>query len=161
MHNDIFMEIHNKNVYLPDTKRFENAYIHSLEDYDKLYSESILHSTEFWEQQARELLHWHHDFQMVSDCDFTEGLVSWFLGGKINASENCIDRHLKERGEQVAIIWEADEPGQEQRITYRELHREVSRLANVLRHNGIRKGDREGEVFACVADIGWITGHPA
>jgi acetyl-CoA synthetase len=69
-------------------------------------------------------------------------LVSWFLGGRLNACENCVDRHVKDKGDQVAIIWEQDEPGQEQRITYRELQRKVSRLANVLRHNGIHKGDR-------------------
>jgi acetyl-CoA synthetase len=79
---------------------------------------------------------------MVSDCDFNEGMISWFLGGKLNACENCVDRHVKDKGDQTAIIWEADEPGQEKYITYRELQRNVSRLANVLRHHDIHKGDR-------------------
>ena len=69
-------------------------------------------------------------------------MVSWFLGGKLNASENCVDRHVNKKGDQVAIIWEADEPDQSKKITYKELQREVSRVANVLRHHGIRKGDR-------------------
>ena len=131
-----------ENVYLPNPKLFDKSFINSASQYEKLYKESITNNSAFWEKQAKELLHWQHDFQMVSDCDFSEGLISWFLGGKLNACENCVDRHVKTKGDQVAIIWEADEPGNEKRITYRELQREVSRLANVLRHNGIRKGDR-------------------
>ena len=129
-------------AYIPNKNLFKDSYVSSLEQYQKLYADSIEHNAEFWEKNARELLHWQHDFQMVSDCDFSEGLVSWFLGGKLNACENCVDRHVRDRGDQVAIIWEPDEPGNEQKITYRELQRKVSRLANVLRHNGIHKGDR-------------------
>ena len=129
-------------AYLPHKDLFKDSYVSSMEQYKQLYDDSIRNNARFWETKARELLHWQHDFQMVSDCDFNEGLVSWFLGGKLNACENCVDRHVQDRGDQVAIIWEQDEPGQEVRITYRELQRKVSRLANVLRHNGIRKGDR-------------------
>jgi acetyl-CoA synthetase len=129
-------------AYLPDKELFKNSFISSIEQYKKLHKESISNNSEFWGKQARELLHWEHDFQLVSDCDFSEGLVSWFLGGKLNACENCVDRHVKDKGDQVAIIWEKDEPGKEERITYRELQRKVSRLANVLRHNGIQKRDR-------------------
>jgi acetyl-CoA synthetase len=136
------MPINASGAYLPDKELFKDSFISSLEQYKKLYADSITNNSEFWERNARELLHWEHDFQLVSDCDFSEGLVSWFLGGKLNACENCVDRHVKDRGDQVAIIWEPDEPGKEERITYRELQRKVSRLANVLRHNGIHKGDR-------------------
>ncbi len=136
------METTDKVFYSPESDRFEHSHINSLIDYNNIYSESIKDPDKFWDEKAKEILHWQHDFQMVSDCDFKEGLVSWFLGGKINASENCIDRHVTTKGDQVAIIWEADEPGQGKQITYKELLREVSRLANVLRHNGIRKGDR-------------------
>jgi acetyl-CoA synthetase len=111
--------------YLPNKALFKDSYFSSLEDYKKLYYDSIENVSDFWEKQAREQLHWQHDFQMVSDCDFSEGLVSWFLGGKINACENAVDRHVKDRGDQVAIIWEPDEPGKEVRITYRELQRKV------------------------------------
>ena len=128
--------------YLPDPALFKNSYISSLEQYNKLYNESITDCRNFWGQQAHELLNWEHDFSLVSDSDFKEGLISWFLGGRLNACENCVDRHVKRKGDQVAIIWEPDEPGKEQYITYRQLQRNVSRMANVLRHNGIRKGDR-------------------
>ncbi len=140
--NNRAMETTDKVFYSPESDRFEHSHINSLIDYNNIYSESIKDPDKFWDEKAKEILHWQHDFQMVSDCDFKEGLVSWFLGGKINASENCIDRHVTTKGDQVAIIWEADEPGQGKQITYKELLREVSRLANVLRHNGIRKGDR-------------------
>ncbi len=129
-------------AYLPNKDLFKDSYVSSMEQYKEIYKDSIKNNSDFWEKQARQLLHWQHDFQMVSDCDFTEGLVSWFLGGKLNACENCVDRHVRDKGDQVAIIWEQDEPGNEQKITYRELQRKVSRLANVLRHNGIHKGDR-------------------
>jgi acetyl-CoA synthetase len=129
-------------AFLPNKDLFKDSYVSSLEQYKEIYEDSIKNNSEFWEKKARELLHWQHDFQMVSDCDFNEGLVSWFLGGKLNACENCVDRHVRDKGDQVAIIWEQDEPGNEQKITYRELQRKVSRLANVLRHNGIHKGDR-------------------
>ena len=129
-------------THIPNKDLFRDSYVSSMEQYKMMYDESIRNNSEFWDKKAHELLHWQHDYQLVSDCDFSEGLVSWFLGGTLNACENCVDRHVKERGDQVAIIWEADEPGKEERITYRELQRKVSRLANVLRHNGIAKRDR-------------------
>lgn len=123
-------------------EQFENSLFASFDAYKELYDYSIQNPDQFWGEKAKELLTWQHDFKMVSDCDFSEGAVAWFLGGKLNACENCVDRHVQTKGDQVALIWEADEPGQEKYITYRELQREVSRLANVLRHNDIRKGDR-------------------
>jgi acetyl-CoA synthetase len=129
-------------LFIPDVKKHEKSYINTLAQYRKLYAESLTDSDNFWGGQAKKMLNWQHDFQMVSDCDFNEGMISWFLGGKLNACENCVDRHVKDKGDQTAIIWEADEPGQEKYITYRELQRNVSRLANVLRHHDIHKGDR-------------------
>ena len=110
--------------------------------YQALYDESLRDPDHFWGRMALEHLTWLHPFREVSDNDWQQGLVSWFLGGKINVCENCVDRHVKTRGDQVAILWEGDEPGQNRRITYRELQREVCRMANVLRHHGLRKGDR-------------------
>jgi acetyl-CoA synthetase len=136
------MPTNSSGAYLPNKDLFKDSFISSMEQYRKLYDDSIKNNSEFWEKNAHELLQWEHDFQMVSDNDFSEGLVSWFLGGKLNACENCVDRHVQTKGDQVAIIWEPDEPGKEERITYRELQRKVSRLANVLRHNGIQKHDR-------------------
>ncbi len=110
--------------------------------YQALYDESLRDPDHFWGRMALEHLTWLHPFREVSDNDWQQGLVSWFLGGKINVCENCVDRHVKTRGDQVAILWEGDEPGHNRRITYRELQREVCRMANVLRHHGLRKGDR-------------------
>jgi acetyl-CoA synthetase len=129
-------------LYTPDIKEYIKSHVNSLNQYKKLYAESLSDNDDFWEKQANKMLSWQHNFQMVSDCDFNDGMISWFLGGKLNACENCVDRHVKDKGDQVAIIWESDEPGHEKYITYRELQRNVSRLANVLRHHGIRKGDR-------------------
>lgn len=126
----------------PNEEQFQNSLFASFDAYKEQYEYSINHPTEFWREKALEYLTWQHDFKMVNDSDFAEGAIAWFLGGKLNACENCVDRHVQTKGDQVALIWEADEPGQEKYISYRELQREVSRLANVLRHNGIRKGDR-------------------
>lgn len=128
--------------YHPVKEHFPESLVSTMSEYHKLYKESIENNEAFWEKKAKEYLLWQHDFQSVKDCDLSEGMISWFLGGKLNACENCVDRHVKDKGDKVAIIWEADEPGQSKEITYRELQREVSRMANVLRHNGIRKGDR-------------------
>ena len=128
--------------YHPVKEHFQESHISSMAKYHEMYRESIDNNEAFWEKQAKEILQWQHDFQMVKDCDLGEGMISWFLGGKLNVCENCVDRHIKDKADKVALIWEADEPGQGKQITYRELQREVSRLANVLRHHGIKKGDR-------------------
>lgn len=128
--------------YHPVQEHFPESLVSTMGQYEELYKQSIDNNLQFWEERARELLHWQHDFQSVSDCDLSAGMISWFLGGKLNACENCVDRHVRDKADKVAIIWEADEPGQTKEITYRELQREVSRMANVLRHHGIRKGDR-------------------
>jgi acetyl-CoA synthetase len=115
----------------------------SLSEYLTLYERSIVDPVGFFGEQAKKRLSWLHDFREVTDSDFTTGDISWFLGGKLNVCENCVDRHVAEgRGDQVAIIWEGDEPSQNRRITYRELRYEVCRFANVLRHRGLKKGDR-------------------
>ncbi|MGQ1786701.1 MULTISPECIES: acetate--CoA ligase [unclassified Saccharicrinis] len=131
-----------RNVYNPVNEYFKNPEISHLDEYKALYQESMDDNEAFWEHQAKKVLRWQHDFEEVCNNDFEEGMISWFLGGKLNACENCVDRHAKEDGDKVALIWEADEPGEGKQVTYKELLREVSRLANVLRHHGIRKGDR-------------------
>ncbi len=128
--------------YHPVKEHFKESLISNMNQYDSFYKDSIENNTVFWGKRAKEFLLWQHDFKQVSDCELDEGLISWFLGGKLNVCENCVDRHVGENGDKVALIWEADEPGEGKKITYRELQREVSRLANVLRHHGIRKGDR-------------------
>lgn len=132
----------NKDIYHPVKENFANAVISGMDEYHALYKESIENNEAFWDKQAKDTLRWQHHFEEVSNCDLEEGMISWFLGGKLNACENCVDRHARNNGDKIALIWEADEPGQEKRISYKELLREVSKLANVLRHHGIRKGDR-------------------
>lgn len=129
-------------VYNPPSEVSQGAYYADLESYTEMYHQSLADPDAFWSEQAEKHIDWFHKFTKVSDCDFTQSMSSWFLGGKMNVCYNCVDRHLAERSEKTAILWEGDEPGDTRRITYRQLQREVCRLANVLRHNGIRKGDR-------------------
>lgn len=96
----------------------------------------------FWATQARQRIDWFRDFGKVDDSDFEQGRIAWFLGGKLNASWNCLDRHLETRGDQPAILWESDEQGVGRSMTYRELHAEVCKLANALRRLDVGKGDR-------------------
>ncbi len=111
--------------------------------YERLYQESVDDPDGFWSRMAREQLHWFSDdWKTVSEVDMPKGRVSWFAGGTLNASYNCLDRHLETRGDQTAILWEGDDPGESKAITYREAHAEVSRLANVLKDRGVKKGDR-------------------
>jgi len=111
--------------------------------YDQLYAESIADPDTFWRREGQRL-EWITPFTRVKNTSFDEADfgVKWFEDGVLNVSANCIDRHLAERGDAVAILWEGDAPGEDRRITYRELHEEVCRLANALRANGVRKGDR-------------------
>jgi acetyl-CoA synthetase len=112
------------------------------EQYDTLYRESIESPQTFWPRMANDFLSWIEPFTQLNDCDMTQGRAAWFIGGKLNVTLNCIDRHLPQRAQQIAILWEGDEPGLERRITYQQLHDEVCRLANVLKRRGVKKGDR-------------------
>ena len=110
--------------------------------YDAMYKASIETPDAFWSEQATTFLDWMTPFTKVSECDMAKGDIKWFLGGKLNVTSNCIDRHLPRRADQVAIIWEGDEPGTERKITYQELHDAVCKMANVLKDRGVSKGDR-------------------
>jgi len=110
--------------------------------YQDLYRRSLEDPEGFWSEQAQAFVSWSGTWNKVLDWDFDKGHIRWFEGGKLNACYNCVDRHLVERGEQPAIIWEGNEPDQSRRITYRELHEQVCRLANVLKARGIGTGDR-------------------
>ncbi|MCQ8127139.1 acetate--CoA ligase [Methylomonas rivi] len=112
------------------------------DQYHRLYRQSISDPEGFWAEQARQFLDWEQPWQQVLQCDFLNGDIHWFMGGKLNASVNCLDRHLDTRGDQIAIIWEGDHPDYDAKLTYRELHREVCKFANVLKAQGVRKGDR-------------------
>ncbi|WP_336356149.1 acetate--CoA ligase [Pseudomonas granadensis] len=114
----------------------------SQDDYRRLYRESIEHPDTFWAEQATRFLDWSTPWQTVQHYDLQTGEAAWFAGGKLNVSYNCIDRHLAERGEQTALLWEGDDPAESAQITYKKLHHHVCRLANVLKSRGVKKGDR-------------------
>ncbi|MDA0787906.1 MAG: acetate--CoA ligase [Proteobacteria bacterium] len=112
------------------------------DQYQAMYEASISRPEEFWNQKADEFLTWSRPWDKLTESNLEKGEVSWFIGAELNASVNCIDRHLALRADQVAIIWEGDDPGEARHITYRELHREVCRLGNVLKSRGVKRGDR-------------------
>ena len=114
----------------------------STSQYNEMYQKSIDDAETFWAEQAREFLTVFETWDQVSSSDFTTATATWFRGAKLNASYNCIDRHLEKRGDQTAIIWEGDEPDQDLKIIYRDLHEAVCRLSNALKARGVRKGDR-------------------
>jgi acetyl-CoA synthetase len=111
--------------------------------YNEMYKRSIENPTEFW-GEAGKRLDWIKPYTKVKNTSFEPGKVSikWYEDGILNVSANCIDRHLKKRADQVAIIWEGDDPTQDEKITYRQLHERVCKFANVMKANGVKKGDR-------------------
>lgn len=112
------------------------------EKYAQMYQQSIDDPKAFWDAQAKRFVHWFKSYEQVMVGDFTQANVRWFVGGELNASYNCLDRHLPERAQQIAIIWEGDEPNETRTLTYQALHTEVCKLANVLRTLGVQAGDR-------------------
>ena len=110
--------------------------------YKTMYQHSIDKPEEFWGEKAEEFLTWEKKWSKVSDCDFSSAKIKWFVDGKLNVTTNCIDRHLNERGDQTAIIWEGDEPSDDKQLTYKELYEEVCRFSNALKSRGVKKGDR-------------------
>ncbi len=116
---------------LIDKEKYENMYVDSINDSDK-----------FWAEQASIFLNWDKSWTQVSNVDYTQGQIEWFKGGRLNVAYNCIDRHLPQRANQTAIIWEGDDPEVSQNVTYQQLHDEVAKLANGLKKLGVKKGDR-------------------
>ena len=114
----------------------------SEEEFSQMYQESIANPDKFWNEQASNYLDWISEWDQVSEHNFSKGEVSWFKGGKLNATINCIDRHLDGRAEQTAIIWEGDDPEDSNHISYRELHASVCKFSNALKERGVMKGDR-------------------
>jgi len=111
--------------------------------YEEMYRRSVDDPGGFWAEQADRFVSWYKPWDRVLDWDFATGKIRWFEGAQLNVSYNCIDRHLPTRADQVAIIWEGDDPtNQDSHITYRELHRQVCIFANVLKARGVKKGDR-------------------
>jgi acetyl-CoA synthetase len=139
MEKNIESHLIEKRVFKPSREIAKNARIKSLAQYRKMYRESIRNPDRFWAREAKELT-WHKSWKKV--LDWKAPFAKWFVGGQLNLSENCLDRHLAgPRRNKAAIIWEG-EPGEKRTLTYQQLHHEVCRFANVLKRNKIRKGDR-------------------
>ena len=112
------------------------------ETYLAMYDASINDPETFWKSQSDAFLQWDTPWTKLQQTDFAQGQAAWFLGGELNVSVNCIDRHLANRANQTAIIWEGDDPSEDAAITYAQLHEHVCRLSNVLKARGVKKGDR-------------------
>jgi len=110
--------------------------------YQEMYKHSVDDPEGFWAEQAEKFVSWTKPWDKVLEWDFSAGKINWFDGAELNVCYNCVDRHLESRGDQVAIIWEGDDPNEDKKITYRELHRQVCTFANVLKARGVKKGDR-------------------
>ncbi|MEI6744979.1 MAG: acetate--CoA ligase [Methylococcaceae bacterium] len=129
-------------IYPIKPKIAEHAHINA-EQYHALYQQSIQHPEAFWAEQATEFLDWHStDWKQVLEYDFSTAKMRWFEGGKLNVSVNCLDRHLEKRANQTAIIWEGDNPENDKKLSYAQLHEQVCKFANVLKNHGVQKGDR-------------------
>jgi acetyl-CoA synthetase len=112
------------------------------EQYEERYRQSLADPDGFWAAQAQEFVSWFRPWERVANWDFTEANIRWFEGAELNVAYNCVDRHLESRGDQVAILWEGDNPADSRKVTYRELHEAISRFGNALKARGVKKGDR-------------------
>jgi acetyl-CoA synthetase len=119
----------------------QGAHVSSFEQYQRIYEESVADPAAFWSKQAARI-DWFREPEAACQADFGKAEVAWFLGGKTNVAYNCVERHVAERGDQTALVWVQDEPGNYVHISYRELHEQVCRFANVLKQFGVQKGDR-------------------
>ena len=112
------------------------------QEYESMYEQSMSQPDEFWADQADQFISWDKKWDKVSEVDFSKGKIAWFEGATLNVSYNCLDRHLPEKANQIAIIWEGDDPDSSQSVTYKELHEMVCKFSNVMRDLGVQKGDR-------------------
>ncbi len=130
------------NVFQPSYRDADKAHIGSMDQYHKLYEQSIQDNEGFWAEQA-ERLHWYKKWDTIKEVDYTKAAIKWYEGGQLNVSYNCIDRHIEAgHGDQTALIWEGNNPDEDRSLTYNDLLSEVSKFANVLKAHGVRKGDR-------------------
>nr|VFJ93371.1 MAG: acetyl-CoA synthetase [Candidatus Kentron sp. LFY]VFJ94696.1 MAG: acetyl-CoA synthetase [Candidatus Kentron sp. LFY] len=121
--------------------------------YQEMYRRSVSDPDAFWAEQAEEFVTWFEPWKKVSEWDYNDASIKWFQGAKLNVSFNCLDRHLDSRGDQVAILWEGDDPQVDKKITYRELHAEVCRFANALKARGVAKGDRVSIYMPMIPEV--------
>ncbi|MCZ7403166.1 MAG: acetate--CoA ligase [Candidatus Methanoperedens sp.] len=138
--NTIESLLEEKRIFDPPSEFSKKAYIKSFEEYKQIYERSISDPESFWAQQSQQL-EWFKKWDKVHYWDAQKAICRWFEGGKLNASFNCLDRHLETRGDRIAIKWEGD-GGETQSFTYKQLHMDVCKFANVLKSKGVKKGDR-------------------
>ncbi len=139
--NSIMSTMQEIRRFSPSDSFRKQAYIKSDEEYNKIYQESIKDPEAFWAKRAEECLHWDKKWDKVFKWDPKAGKCEWFIGGKLNVCYNCVDRHLEKNGNKVALI--SEEEGKEpKKMTYKELHKEICKFANVLRKYNVKKGDR-------------------
>ena len=132
----------NKKKYNPPQKLSLNANYKSLKDYSEEHKRSLKENDVFWSEKA-ERIEWFKKWKKVSDIDFTLPKIEWFIGGKLNVSYNCIDRHIKNgKGDAIAFYWEGNDPTESKKLTYNQLYDKVCRFSNVLKNLNISKGDR-------------------
>ena len=134
------VSLENRVFPVPDSFR-EKAFIKSMDQYKKMWQRSIDDPDGFWGEIA-DTFWWEKKWDKVVDYDFTKGKIAWFIGAKTNITYNALDRHLETRADQPALIWEGNEPGEQRTMTYKDLHKEVCKFANVLKSLGVKKGDR-------------------
>ncbi|XP_033733582.1 acetyl-coenzyme A synthetase 2-like, mitochondrial [Pecten maximus] len=113
-----------------------------LKSHADLYNASLQNPDHFWGTLAKSRLQWFQTFNQIKDCDINQGHIRWFMDGKLNASVNCVDRYAEKNGDAIALIWEKDEPGTEEFVSYRQLSQMVNKMANLLKSSGVGRGDR-------------------
>ncbi len=139
--------------FAPPVEAAKRAHIKSLEQYQQMYQRSIEDPEAFWGEIA-EGFFWQQKWTRVREFDFQDAIsIKYFIGARTNITYNALDRHLERRADQVAIIWEGNEPGQDARLTYRQLHAEVCKFANVLKSFGVKKGDRVSIYMPMVKEL--------
>ncbi|MBU1948157.1 MAG: acetate--CoA ligase [Candidatus Eisenbacteria bacterium] len=140
-------------VYSPKPEVSERAWIKTMDQYKKMYERSVKDPEGFWAEWA-ETFHWEKKWDKVLTWDFDKSIkIEWFKGGKTNACYNALDRNLKTRGDRVAYYWEGNTPGEQRTVTYKELHEEVCKFANVLKSKGVKKGDRVSIYMPMVMEL--------
>ncbi|MCE3283269.1 MAG: acetyl-CoA synthetase, partial [Chitinophagaceae bacterium] len=131
--------------------------IKTYDEYNEAYRKSVEQPEQFWDDIASHF-YWRKKWEKVLDWNFKEPRIEWFKGAKLNITENCIDRHLAKKGNEPAIIWEPNEPGERTRVvTYNRLHKRVCQVAQMLRNNGVKKGDRVCIYMGMVPELAYAV----
>ena len=131
------------NIKIPVFENFKDSAHLTKDKYEEAYKFALDNPEAFWEKEGKRI-NWINPYTMVKDVTWSNNDVNikWYYDGTLNASYNCIDRHLSDKSDQIAIIWEGDDPNESKKITYKELHQKVSKFANMMKHFGVQKGDR-------------------